>query len=411
MNGAFLQRAEILISQNRLSEAEKELNREISENPENDRAFALLAHCLSINEQFEKALDAVKTAISLQPNEPFNHYVLARTHYENNNMDEAERAIDNAIRLMPFEADFFLIKGYINLDRKKWEQALKYAETGLKFDAEHIGCLNLRTTALIKLNRKQDAEQTIDYALHKEPENTFSHANKGWAKLEMSDYKEALNHFKEALRLDPNNEFAQNGLKEAIKAKFPLYRLVLKYYLWNAKLSRGKQWIFIVGLYIIYRIVLWISETHPELSPVLYPVIGLYILFAFSSWIALPLSNLFLRLHPLGRHALNRDEKKASDIIGLLLLGAILFIITYLVIDKIIFLFAALYFAFMTIPVSGTFFMQPNTKGRKNLRVYTVALAIFGLLGVFTPYILFGMIFLIGIFGFGFIANYYVIKK
>jgi hypothetical protein len=56
------------------------------------------------------------------------------------------------------------------------------------------------------LGRKGEAGSTIDGTLSREPENSFSHANKGWTLLEQGRRKEALAHFRESLRLEPGNE-------------------------------------------------------------------------------------------------------------------------------------------------------------------------------------------------------------
>ncbi|MDB5311521.1 MAG: tetratricopeptide repeat protein [Gemmataceae bacterium] len=46
----------------------------------------------------------------------------------------------------------------------------------------------------------------------------------GWALLHARQPAEALTHFREALRLDPTNEWARDGLIEALKARYWVYR-------------------------------------------------------------------------------------------------------------------------------------------------------------------------------------------
>ena len=50
----------------------------------------------------------------------------------------------------------------------------------------------------MKLNRQDEAAETLDYALNKAPENSYSHANKGWVAIEKDQYDKAIEHFKEA---------------------------------------------------------------------------------------------------------------------------------------------------------------------------------------------------------------------
>jgi hypothetical protein len=49
-----------------------------------------------------------------------------------------------------------------------------------------------------------------------------------------------------------------------------------------------------------------------------------------ATWLGEPLSNLFLRLHPLGRHALSRDERNAASATGVLLLLGVAYLFLFL---------------------------------------------------------------------------------
>jgi len=109
-------------------------------------------------------------------------------------------------------------------------------------DPEHAGCLNLRAMAEVKLGRKAQAAATIEAALARDPENAGTHANRGWTYLEESDPGRALEHFREALRLDPENEWAREGMVEALKARHGVYRLVLRCFLWMQKLGESARW-------------------------------------------------------------------------------------------------------------------------------------------------------------------------
>ena len=291
----------------------------------------------------------------------------------------------------------------------RWADALTQIDQGLALAPAHVQLLNLRAQVLLKLNRKAEARQSLDYALQEAPDNSYSHANMGWAAVEQDRYPDAVKHFQEALRLDPTNDFARNGLKEAIKAKNYLYRGVLKYFLWLGKLQERGRWAFIIGLYLIYRLALYLADTYPSLSYILYPVVAIYVLFAFSSWIAAPVSNLFLRLHPLGKHALDADEKRASAITGLLLLGSILSLIAFYFTDSDHLLYLGGLLGLLLIPIGGTFGTQEGGPARRKLWYYTGALVVVGVLGlVFIQQTLFLILFALGIFGFGWMANYVI---
>ena len=144
---------------------------------------------------------------------------------------EARTAIEEAIRLDAADADYFALLSNIEFQEYRWQDSLSAAEQGLLFDAEHIGCTNLRAMALVKLGRKAEAGVTIDAALAKNPDNSITHANQGWTLLEKGDPKKALEHFREALRLDPENEWARRGTVEALKARNNAHAQILPFVL------------------------------------------------------------------------------------------------------------------------------------------------------------------------------------
>ena len=67
MNNPHLQRAEILLSQNRFDLAEGEARQAIAAEPNEPLAYSYLALCLSEQEQWQPATEAAQRAISLDP--------------------------------------------------------------------------------------------------------------------------------------------------------------------------------------------------------------------------------------------------------------------------------------------------------------------------------------------------------
>jgi tetratricopeptide (TPR) repeat protein len=293
--------------------------------------------------------------------------------------------------------------------------ALDAANQGLELEAEDVSLLNLRTQALIKLNRQADAQLTVDDALHRNPENSYSHANKGYSQLHSGDLDASLAQFKEALRLDPTNDFAKEGLKEAIKGKNIIYRGIQKYFLWMSRMQSQYQWGFIIGIYVLYRVILWAMDAFPALYPVLLPLAIFYVIFAFSTWIAQPISNLALRFHPLGKLALDEDEKLASNLVGLLGLLMIVALLMYFTgvpapFDADYYMYVAGFLGLSMIPVSGMFSVQKETKARRWSMIYTLFLLACGL-GFLVSGLEYQFLFLtfaLGIFVYSFVVNYLV---
>ncbi|MGK0390583.1 MAG: tetratricopeptide (TPR) repeat protein [Maribacter sp.] len=419
---SYFQRAKILFEQHRFSDAEKELLSALSSDPNNLESNNLLAFIYAEQGKKTEALEAANRTISLAPDWSFAWYTFAYANWiqdKSGSSDNALKAINQAINLDPRHADYHYMKGEIHFSKKNWQVALDSAEEALALGAENIGALNLRAKSLVKLNRVADANDTLDFAIHQNPEDPNSHANKGWALIEKGEYDEALTHFKEALRIDPNNKWAREGLKNAIKGKNILYRGILKYFLWIAKQSEKNQWLFIIGAYVLYRGVIYLSQVYPIIAPVAYPIIGAYVAFAFSSWIAVPFSNIFLRMHPLGKHALSPFEIIGSNIIGGFLFGGLLSGLSYLLGGFDAMLFLAIWFLMMSIPLGATFSSSEPRPGTKKLIGLTTFIGLTGLTGIAGLVMLnneqlFNIcvsVFGLSILGFSFLANFLMNKR
>ncbi len=313
----------MLMNMGRYDEAERRLRQVLLAEPQNADAHILLALCLLEGQKFDEATSEAETAVGLRPDESRAHYALARVWYARRYPDRAERGIEEAIRLDPYDADYHSFRAALLFERSRWQDALAAAEAAVAIDPEHVAANNFRAMALVKLGRRAEAGQTIDAALARSPEDAFSHANKGWALLEARKPKEALDHFREALRLDPNFEYARLGIIEALKARNPIYGLFLRYALAMAKLPPKWQFGVLIGAYFGNRFLRNLGRQNPALEPYLLPVFIAYGVFALWTWLARPVFNLLLRLHPLGKHALSQEEKTETNWIGGLLAGSL----------------------------------------------------------------------------------------
>ncbi len=377
-----VQRGLLLYQQSRHELAESELRQGLAIDPRDAFAHALLGLCLSKREQFKEATDEAQQAIHLAPDFPFSHYALASILHDRNRDDEALPVINEALRLDASEPDYFALLAAIQLSERRWPAALQAAEQGLRLDSEHVGCTNLRAIALVKLGRKAEAGQTIDAALARDPDNTITHANQGWTYLEKGDPAKALEHFREALRLNPENMWARQGIVEALKAKHFIYAMMLKYFLFMAKLDRRVQWGLIVGACLGVNLLDQVAKTNPGLRPWILPVEILYLAFFLMTWIASPLFNLLLRINRFGRLALSREQTIASNWLGLCLLLVIVsfggcFVFGF----NTAWLMAVLISSALLIPIAGTF-KCPKGAPRLIMSIYTGVVACIGIVAI-----------------------------
>ena len=325
MQSPHEQRAQLLMQQQRYDQAEQELRLELSNNPDNATAHALLAMCLSERKQFDAATEEAHASIGLAPDDPFMHYAHAHVLEDQDKHKDARAAILHAISFAPHSSEFFALLSSIEIQMRHWNEALDAANKGLQFDPEHTGCNNCRAIALTRLGRRDEAGATIGAALERDPANSNTHANMGWKLLHDSNPREAAVHFREALRIDPQNEWARAGIVEALKAKNVIYRLLLRYFLWMSSLPSGVQWALIIGLLFGINLLANIGAQNPAIQPLIGVIIIAYGAFVVMSWAGYPFFNLLLRLDSFGRHALSKEQRLAANWLGIsLILIAIL---------------------------------------------------------------------------------------
>ena len=378
-----LQYAMQLLSQSRYDLAESAVRQVLGTDPDNATAHALLALCYVGLKEFAKAMQEAEMAIGLAPDNSFAYYVQSQVYVARNCFPEAETAIREALQLDPNHSIYWAQLAAIYVERRQWSEVIVAAEQGLNWDPENETCLNLRAIALRRLGRGGEADESIHAALQRNPEDSDSHANMGWSLLEKSQPKEALEHFREALRLEPESEWARRGIVEAMKARYFLYRIVLGWFLWMLRLPSRTQWGILIGAFVGYQVLRNLAAGQPQLKPFVAPLLIAYVSFALMTWLAAPLFNLFLRLNRFGRLALTREQTITSNWVGLCVLVAVLSLIGYFVLGDGIWLLCAAACALMIPPLANIYSCDVGWP-RIALTLISIALGLLGTLVIGT---------------------------
>jgi tetratricopeptide (TPR) repeat protein len=414
MEDQNIERAHLLYDQERYADAIKAVNQALSSEPNDIELLALLALCHMQTDELVQSKQAIEAAISIEPDSAHLLHIKSVILANSRSMKEALDFANQAIALDPEEASYFSIKSYIHYEQKDYEGALDAADMALSLDAEHIDALNNRSRALLRLKRTEDSWSTIEEALHQDPNNDSTHATYAWSLLEKGEPQKALHHFTEALRLNPNNEYAQYGMSEALKARYAVYRWFLSYTFWMSSLTSKYQWGVIIGFYIGFKGIRNLAKYNESLQPFLYPLIGLLALVAMTTWIATPLSNLFLRLNKYGEHLLDDEDKRTATGVGVCLGLSLISLLVYVAFSTEPWLVLAAASFAMMIPVSS-FYME--TKIPNLMKYYTLGLLLLAALTVFQAFTGVAQlgwampVFIFGFIAFQWVANYQAIEQ
>lgn len=305
----LIERANLLLEQGRIREAEGEIRKVLEQEPRNDHALSVLARCFLNSSRIEEGIEAMHQAIAVNPMNSFHFYLLGFGYFKKGDTAKAVSYLEKALSLYPYEAEYFGLLAYMLLGQRKHAEALEKADEGLALEPDNNTCLNARSTALNKMGRIDDAIQTMQEALSHNPDSDYTHVAVGWNHVEKGRHKEATKHFLEALRLNPGHDAAKAGLKEALKSRIPPYRWLLQYSFWLHNKGRRLQTFMPIILYVAFRVLTGMLNQNESTSGLSWIVLAVYILFVVTSWTINSIANFFLLFHPLGKHALTSTEK------------------------------------------------------------------------------------------------------
>ena len=323
---AGLVRGHQLLHQGRYAEAEHYYLRALAADPRHDAALHGLALARLHREGCEPAaLEAVDQALACAPNEPVYHATRARVLVHLERAADALAAADAAVALDPACVYAHSARAVALLARQDWAAAEQAARAALALDPDDPAAANQLATALRLQGRLQENAEQIRGMLARDPENAYTHASAGWQSLQAGDRAQAETHFLEALRLDPELEYAREGLLECFRARSPAYRLYLAYCFRMARLSRNARWGIMLGAYVAYRFIarLAVSTGNPLLALLVFA----YATFALWSHFAVPVGNLLVLADRRARHALRGFERAEALAAGLpMVLALLLFV-------------------------------------------------------------------------------------
>lgn len=319
-----LQQAEALFELGRWEQALGAFEEHLAQNPEDSHALCMTARCFLNLELYGKASEYASAAIAASPDNSYAHYIQSFVFYVRNLDVDARRAIETALELEPTNPSFHVMIARLEAKGSRWAAALEAAETALQFDPHNSDAQIVRSGALVRLRRAEEAEVVLQSVLESDPENEDALTELGFLHLHTSQWQKALEVFQSALMLDPESEAARAGLVEAMRAKFPVYGLVLRYFLWMNRFSKKYQQVIMYGASVLVRILGWAKKEYPMIAPLLGVLLFFWRIFAYLTWTIRAGTTLFLRLNKYGRQLVNKNELMESNIVGVLWLGALL---------------------------------------------------------------------------------------
>lgn len=305
------QRGQVILEQGRFPEAEKYFRESLAEEPNDPSALYFLAVCQARQDRGAQALETMDRALSLEPEVADFHAFRGLLLADLRRHADALKSVNEALQLEPDSDYAWSAQAGVFLSRKEWAKAEASARKALELNPDNASAANQLAHALRLQNRLQESADQTAYMLSENPEDVDSRITAGWVALQSGDHKGAEAHFLEALRLDADNEDARDGLKEAFRARSPMYRGYLNYCFYLQRFTDGKQWLIIIGLIFAVKFA---NAILP--GPIAMLVIVLYFLFVLWAHVAQAAGNFQISFDRFARHALNTPEKVEAWVVG-----------------------------------------------------------------------------------------------
>ena len=380
-----IHRGQVLRQQGRYGDAEEMFRDAVSADPENAAGYAELAFCqIQMEGKRREALQTIDRAIQLDPNVSDFYALKAMALAVLDRGKDALPFADQAIGLDPENGWAHTTKARAYLSLQQWSNAEASARQALTLDPDDGDAGNILATSLRLQGKLDENTDAVEKLLSDDPDDAFAHCNAGWAALQRHRHQDAERHFREALQIDAELEYARAGLLESYKGRSPFYRMYLRYAFFMQRFQRGSQWAIIIGLYLAFRFG---REFFDAIHPLAAMGLTLcYLLFVFWVWVASGVGHFLIFLDRSARVALKQTEVLEGIAVGGgLFLGVILATVGILTGQRpLIYLGVTLLIA--TIPAS-LYFTNPSLWGRRLFGGIMVYIYLAGLFALSTSWV------------------------
>lgn len=357
---AIRQRARLLLDQGRHADAAEWFQRLLAIEPEDAYALSQLAICWSqLPDKKEQALTAARQAIRLEPDESFHHSVLALTLLDTAKVGqdaqvrEGLASAEKAIELDPDSSLAHSLNGMALLRLGKYADAEKSARHALSLDTSDTLATQVLSMSLLNQKKDADLDSLVDWQLMENPEDDTAHVSAGYRDLMRGRHREACEHFREALRIDPSHEGARSGLIESFRARSWFYRLHLRFSYFMAQFGqKGAGGILLAG-FVLYRLVFgMLKKNHPGWA---YTLAGLWMVFALWSFLARGVGSALMLTDRFVRMAITKRERWEGVCVGALVSMALFSLVWGLWWHRMDWVLSALACFLAAVPVASAF--------------------------------------------------------
>ncbi|HET7656975.1 MAG TPA: tetratricopeptide repeat protein [Bacillales bacterium] len=260
------QKVQQLIEWRRYDEAIKEAQEWIQQDVENPDGYAYLAQCYLRKKEYQKSLHWTEQALGKNPVHSLAWQVKVSVHYEQRNWTSFREAVDEGLRINPYEDFYYYLRGNLFNLKGEFEQAEKDFEKCLEISPENAVYLANYGYVQSLLHHFDYSREIQEKTLQLDPENPTVFKYLAWAAEKRGAYKEALNFMANAIRIDPEDQQTRKEYLKVLQKQYRIYQWILfvprqlnLLKKWQVFIVWGICWAFLKIL-VIFFIALFVAS-------------------------------------------------------------------------------------------------------------------------------------------------------
>lgn len=206
------------IEEQNFEKAAELLNQAITEHPSDPLAYINFGNLLLHMNDNKRAANFFNKALELDDRVATAYYGLGNLYYNEQSFNQAQENYQKAIELGLKDGDVYYMLGMSFRGLEQDLLALPHLLRATELNPDDSESLFQYGLALAETSYINEAKQAFECTLKREAEHADAHYNLGVIALYNEKAKKAIDHFEQALSIQPDHLLAANGKKQVLKA-------------------------------------------------------------------------------------------------------------------------------------------------------------------------------------------------
>ena len=181
-------------------------------NPNNSSAHNNYGAVLAKKELYNDAIDAYKNAIRINSSYDIAHHNLGLAYCNLKEFTKGIESFKKAIKINPKHSNAHYNLGIAYTNKELYVDAIESFKNDLKINPENDKSYTNMGTVYGKKEQYKDAIQSFKRSLDISPNKASSYTNLGLAYMHLEEYDNAINSYKKSLSIDDTNNNTYNNL-------------------------------------------------------------------------------------------------------------------------------------------------------------------------------------------------------